>query len=77
LTQDEVRCPFVRTPGWHVVEVRLRARRWRNDPGEVRHQPEIHAEVAATRLLAALGYAADHVYMTLRVIAAAVPSIRS
>ena len=30
------------------------------------HQPEIHAEVAATRLLAALGYAADHVYLIPR-----------
>ena len=27
------------------------------------HEPEIHAEVAATRLLAALGYASDHVYL--------------
>jgi hypothetical protein len=27
------------------------------------HEPEIHAEVAATHLLAALGYATDHVYL--------------
>ena len=27
------------------------------------HEPEIHGEVAATRLLSALGYAADHVYL--------------
>ena len=31
------------------------------------HEPEINAEVAATRLLAALGYAADRVYMVPRV----------
>ena len=30
------------------------------------HEPEIHAEVAATRLLAALGYAADHVFLVPR-----------
>jgi hypothetical protein len=27
------------------------------------HEPEIHGEVAATRLVSALGYAADHVYL--------------
>jgi len=31
------------------------------------HEPEIHAEVAATRLLAALGYAADRMYLVPRV----------
>ena len=30
------------------------------------HEPEIHAEAAATRLLAALGYAADRVYLVPR-----------
>jgi hypothetical protein len=30
------------------------------------HEPEIHAEVAATRLLTALGYATDHVYLVPR-----------
>jgi hypothetical protein len=30
------------------------------------HEPEIHAEVAATRLLAALGYAADRMYLVPR-----------
>lgn len=30
------------------------------------HQPEIHAEAAATRLLTALGFATDHVYLVPR-----------
>jgi len=30
------------------------------------HEPEIHGEVAATRLLSALGYAVDHVYLVPR-----------
>jgi hypothetical protein len=67
LTQDEVRCSFVpHAPGGTSLKFDCAL-----DDGEVirvkyGHQPEIHAEVAATRLLAALGYAADHVYMTAR-----------
>ena len=30
------------------------------------HEPEIHAEAAATRLLSALGYAVDHIYVVPR-----------
>jgi hypothetical protein len=68
LTQDEVRCSFVpHAPGGTSLKFDCAL-----DDGEIirvkyGHQPEIHAEVAATRLLAALGYAADHVYMTARV----------
>jgi hypothetical protein len=67
LTQDEVRCRFVpHAPGGTSLKFDCAL-----DDGEIirvkyGHQPEVHAEVAATRLLAALGYAADHVYMTAR-----------
>ena len=68
LTRDEVSCTFVRhAPGGTSLKFDCTL-----DDGEVirvkyAHQPEIHAEVAATRLLAALGYASDHVYMVHRV----------
>jgi hypothetical protein len=68
LTRDEVSCTFVRhAPGGTSLKFDCAL-----DDGEVirvkyAHQPEIHAEVAATRLLAALGYASDHVYMVHRV----------
>ena len=64
LTRDEVSCTFVpHAPGGTSLKFDCAL-----DDGEVirvkyAHQPEIHAEVAATRLLAALGYASDHVYM--------------
>jgi hypothetical protein len=68
LTRDEVTCTFVpRVPGGTSLKFDCVL-----DDGEVirvkyGHQPEIVAEVAATRLLAALGYAADHVYVVRRV----------
>jgi len=68
LTRDEVSCTFVpHAPGGTSLKFDCAL-----DDGEVirvkyAHQPEIHAEVAATRLLAALGYASDHVYMVHRV----------
>ena len=68
LTRDEVSCTFVRhAPGGTSLKFDCAL-----EDGEVirvkyAHQPEIHAEVAATRLLAALGYPSDHVYMTQRV----------
>src|SRR5678816_3304183 len=68
LTRDEVTCTFVRhAPGGTSLKFDCAL-----DDGEVirvkyAHQPEIHGEVAATRLLAALGYASDHVYMVQRV----------
>ena len=68
LTRDEVSCTFVaHAPGGTSLKFDCAL-----DDGEVirvkyGHQPEIHAEVAATRLLAALGYASDHVYMVHRV----------
>lgn len=68
LTRDEVNCTFVpHAPGGTSLKFDCAL-----DDGEVirvkyAHQPEIHAEVAATRLLAALGYASDHVYMVHRV----------
>jgi len=68
LTRDEVSCTFVpHAPGGTSLKFDCAL-----DDGEIirvkyGHQPEIHAEVAATRLLAALGYAADHVYMVSRV----------
>jgi hypothetical protein len=67
LTQPEVRCTFVpHASGGTSLKFDCTL-----DDGEIirvkyGHQPEIHAEVAATRLLAALGYAADHVYMVPR-----------
>jgi hypothetical protein len=68
LTRDEVSCTFVaHAPGGTSLKFDCTL-----DDGEVirvkyGHQPEIQAEVAATRLLAALGYATDHVYMVRRV----------
>jgi hypothetical protein len=68
LTRDEVSCTFVpHAPGGTSLKFDCVL-----DDGEVirvkyGHQPEIHAEVAATRLLTSLGYAADHVYMVPRV----------
>jgi hypothetical protein len=68
LTRDEVSCTFVpHVPGGTSLKFDCTL-----DDGEIirvkyGHQPEIHAEVAATRLLTALGYAADHVYMVPRV----------
>ena len=68
LTRDEVSCTFVpHAPGGTSLKFDCAL-----DDGEIirvkyGHQPEIHAEVAATRLLTALGYAADHVYMVRRV----------
>ena len=68
LTRDEVTCSFVpHAPGGTSLKFDCAL-----DDGEIirvkyGHQPEIHAEVAATRLLTALGYAADHVYMVQRV----------
>src|SRR6185503_12558096 len=68
LTRDEVSCRFVpHAPGGTSLKFDCTL-----DDGEVirvkyGHQPEIHAEVAATRLLAALGYGADQVYMVRRV----------
>lgn len=68
LTRDEVTCTFVRrVPGGTSLKFDCAL-----DDGEISrvkygHQPEVFAEVAATRLLAALGYAADHVYMVRRV----------
>jgi hypothetical protein len=63
LTRDTIDCQFVpripggtsskfdcALPGGEIVRVKYG------------HEPEIHAEIAATRLLTALGYAADHVY---------------
>ena len=67
LTQDEVSCTLIRhAPGGTSLKFDCAL-----DDGEVirvkyGHQPEIHAEVAATRLLAALGHAADRVYMVRR-----------
>jgi hypothetical protein len=67
LTRDEVSCTFVpHAPGGTSLKFDCAL-----DDGEIirvkyGHQPEIYAEVAATRLLAALGYAADHVYMVDR-----------
>jgi hypothetical protein len=68
LTRDEVSCTFVaHEPGGTSLKFDCAL-----DDGEIirvkyGHQPEIHAEVAATRLLTALGYAADHVFMVQRV----------
>ena len=68
LTGEEVSCTFVpHAPGGTSLKFDCTL-----DDGEVirvkyGHQPEIHAEVAATRLLTALGYAADQVYMVRRV----------
>jgi hypothetical protein len=68
LTRDEVSCTFVpHDPGGTSLKFDCAL-----DDGEIirvkyGHQPEIHAEVAATRLLTALGYAADHVFMVQRV----------
>jgi len=67
LTRDEVSCTFVpHAPGGTSLKFDCAL-----DDGEIirvkyGHQPEIHAEVAATRLLTALGYAADRVYMVQR-----------
>ena len=67
LTRDEVSCTFVpHVPGGTSLKFDCAL-----EDGEVirvkyGHQPESHAEVAATRLLTALGYAADHVYMVHR-----------
>jgi hypothetical protein len=68
LTQNELTCTFVpHDPNGTSPKFDCAL-----DDGEVirvkyGHQPEIPAEVAATRLLAALGYAADDVYMVRRV----------
>src|SRR3954469_24880606 len=67
LARDPVECQFIphvpggtsfkfdcALPGGEVIAVKYG------------HEPEIPAEVAATRLLAALGYASDHVYLLPR-----------
>ncbi|MFN2572017.1 MAG: hypothetical protein ABR537_10475 [Gemmatimonadales bacterium] len=67
LTRDSIECQFIphatggtsfkfdcALAGGEIVRVKYG------------HEPEIHAEVAATRLLSALGYATDHMYLVPR-----------
>ena len=67
LGRDVVECQFIpRTTGGTSFKFDCALA----DGGVIRvkygHEPEIHAEVAATRLLSALGYATDHMYLVPR-----------
>ena len=54
--------------GRHDPQVRLRAGRQGSHPSQIRQgNPELHAEVAATRLLSALGFGADRMYAVEKV----------
>ena len=68
LTRDEVSCTFVpHAPTGTSLKFDCALADGEIVRVKYGHQPEIPAEVAATRLLAALGYPADHVYAVRRV----------
>src|SRR5204862_5519445 len=64
LTRDTVECQFVpRATGGTSFKFECALAGGEIVRVKYGHEPEIHAEVAATRLLSALGYATDHVYL--------------
>jgi hypothetical protein len=64
LTGDSVECRFItRVTGGTSFKFDCELPDGETIRVKYGHEPEIHAEVAATRLLAALGYASDHVYL--------------
>lgn len=67
LARDFVRCDFVaRVPGGTSRKFECALQGGEIVRVKYGHEPEIHAEAAATRLLTALGYATDHVYLVRR-----------
>ena len=68
LTREMVECRFVpRMPGGTSFKFDCALPTGEIIRVKYGHEPEIHAEIAATRLLTALGYAADHMYLVPRV----------
>jgi hypothetical protein len=68
LTRETVECRFVpRMPGGTSFKFDCALPTGEIIRVKYGHEPEIHAEIAATRLLTALGYAADHMYLVPRV----------
>ena len=67
LTGDQVECQFVpHVPDGTTFKFDCTLATGETVRVKYGHEPEIHAEAAATRLLAALGYAADRVYLVPR-----------
>ena len=67
LTRDSVDCQFVpRATGGTSFKFDCALADGEIVRVKYGHEPEIHGEVAATRLLSALGYAVDHVYLVPR-----------
>jgi len=67
LTRDTVECQFVpRATGGTSFKFECALAGGEIVRVKYGHEPEIHAEVAATRLLTALGYATDHMYLVPR-----------
>jgi hypothetical protein len=67
LTRDSVDCQFVpRATGGTSFKFDCALADGEIVRVKYGHEPEIHAEVAATRLLSALGYGVDHVYVVPR-----------